>query len=106
MNLETQLKLAMETGKVKLGSNSAIKLLKLGKAKLLIIANNCPENIRKDIEYYASLTETPIYKFKGNNKELASLCKKPFPVSVLTIEDPGESRILEVVGRNSEKCLH
>ena len=100
MSLEIQLKLAMETGKVRLGSNSAIKLLKLGKAKLLIIANNCPEKVRKDIEYYASFTKTPIYEFEGSNMELASLCKKPFPVSVITIEDAGESRILEIVRRN------
>ncbi len=92
---------AVKTGKVEFGAKSAIKNAKLGRAKLIILASNCPKNIRADIEYYSKLSKVPIYIYKGTGIDLAAVCGKPFIVSALSIREPGDSEILKVV-RSSE----
>lgn len=97
INLERELKITLRTGKVILGSKSAIKFAKLGKGKLIIIASNCPEEIKSDILYYSKLSKVPVYIFPGTSWDLGSLCGKPFMVAALTILDPGDSEILMLV---------
>ena len=89
--------MAVRTGKVLLGSKSAVKAAKLGKAKLIIVAENCPEDVRKDIDYYARLSGIPVLEFKGSSYDLGLVCGKPFMVSALVIRDPGLSKIMELV---------
>jgi len=89
--------MAVRTGKVLFGSKSAVKAAKLGRAKLIIVAENCPEQVRRDIEYYARLSDIPVVEFKGSSYDLGLVCGKPFMVSALTIRDPGLSRIMELV---------
>ncbi|MCS7387060.1 MAG: 50S ribosomal protein L30e [archaeon GB-1867-005] len=97
IDLERELKIALKTGKVALGSNSAIKYAKLGKGKLIILASNCPSDIKSDILYYSKLSKIPVYVFPGSSWELGSICRKPFMVAALTILDPGDSEILMLV---------
>lgn len=90
-DINRALKMAIETGKVFIGQEQSIKAIKNDKAKLVIIANNCPKEFLKKIE------KVSIYKFKGNNVELGAVCGKPFPISTLTIIEEGESDILSIV---------
>jgi large subunit ribosomal protein L30e len=86
---------ALETGKVSLGANSAVKNAKVGKAKLIVVAANCPPRVKEDIEYYSELSKIPVVTYEGTAVDLARACGKPFLVSVLTIRDVGESDILK-----------
>ena len=96
--------MAVRTGKVLLGSKSTIKAAKLGKAKLIVVAENCPAHIRADIEYYARLSGIPVVEFGGSSWDLGQVCGRPHMVAALTIKDPGLSRILELVeGRRGEE---
>ncbi len=95
---ENELRIAIRTGKVALGSNNTIKLTKLGKVKLVVIASNAPPYIKKDIKYYAKLSNIPVYEYEGTNLELGAICGKPFSVASLAIIDPGESNILLLLG--------
>ena len=88
----------VKTGKVWFGANNAIKNVKVGKAKLVIIAENCPKNIREDIEYYCKFSKIPMIIYKGTSLDLGAACGKPFMVSALTIREPGDSDILKVTG--------
>ena len=97
IDLERELKIALKTGKVVLGSNQAIKHAKLGKGKLIILASNCPRDVKGDIIYYSKLSKVPVYVFPGSSWELGSICGKPFMVAALTILDPGDSEILSLV---------
>ncbi len=97
VDLERELKIALRTGKVVLGSKSAIKFAKLGKGRLIIVASNCPEDVKSDIMYYAKLSRIPVYVYRGTSWDLGVLCGKPFMVSALTIIDPGDSEILMLV---------
>jgi large subunit ribosomal protein L30e len=87
---------AAKTGKVAFGANSAVQNAKTGKAKVIILAANCPKTIREDIEYYANLSEVPLITYKGSSLDLAALCGKPFNVSALSIREPGDSEILRL----------
>jgi len=86
----------VKTGKVWLGANNTIKNIKVGKARLVIIAENCPKNIREDIEYYCKFSKIPMIIYKGTSLDLGAACRKPFMVSALTIREPGDSDILKV----------
>ena len=86
----------VKTGKVWFGANNAIKNAKMGKARLVIVAENCPEDIREDIEYYCKFSKIPMIIYKGTSLDLGAACGKPFMVSALTIREPGDSDILKI----------
>mgnify|MGYP001031569769 FL=1 len=86
----------VRTGKVLFGANNAVKNAKVGKAKLIIVAANCPQEIRGDIEYYCRLSDVPIVIYNGTSIDLGAVCGKPFMVSALTIREPGDSDILKL----------
>ena len=88
---------AVKTGKVSFGANSALLNAKTGKAKLIILAANCPKNIKNDIEYYAKLSKVPVLSYKGGSMDLANTCSQLFIISALSIREPGDSEILKAV---------
>jgi large subunit ribosomal protein L30e len=87
---------AVKTGKVSFGANFALQNAKTGKAKLIILAANCPKEVHEDVEYYCGLSNVPVITYKGASMDLAAVCGKPFPVSALSIREPGDSEILRV----------
>ncbi|MCE4617214.1 MAG: 50S ribosomal protein L30e [Desulfurococcales archaeon] len=97
VSFERALKDLLKSGKYTMGSKESIEALKLGKAKLLIIASNAPPKYRDSALYYAKLSKIPVYTYKGTTMELGALCGKPFPVSMISVLDEGSSAILEVV---------
>jgi len=76
---------ALKENKVILGSKRTIKYLKLGKVKMIVISNNCPENVKKDLEHYTKLTGTKLENFDGTAKQLGIFCGKPFSIATLAI---------------------
>ena len=84
----------MKSGKYNLGYQTTVKTLRQGKAKLILIANNCPALRKSEIEYYAMLAKTGVHHFSGDNNELGTACGRYFRVSCLTITDPGDSDII------------
>jgi len=88
---------AVKTGKVLFGSRSAIKSAKTGKAKLIVVASNCPKEVREDLERYCKLSGIPMLFYKGTSIELGAACGKPFRVSALVIRRPGDSDIMRFV---------
>jgi large subunit ribosomal protein L30e len=85
---------AVKTGKVSFGTNAAIQSAKTGKAKMFILASNCPKDIKDDVEHYSKLSGIPVISYKGASMDLAQVCKKPFIISALTIRETGDSEIL------------
>ena len=81
----SELKRLLKADKVILGTDRTVKLLKLGTADRVFLSSNCPEDIKKDIEYYAKLSNVPLIYLTQPNDELGILCKKPYPVSVLCV---------------------
>jgi len=81
-----QLKDALSKRNVIIGSKRTIKYLRLGNVKLIILAKNCPKNIRKDIEHYAKISKLKVEEFNGTAKQLGVFCGKPFPIATLAIK--------------------
>jgi len=94
IDIDKAIATAVKTGKVSFGANSAIQNAKTGKAKLIILAANCPNSIREDVEYYGKLSNVPLITYKGSSIDLAAVCGKPFSISALSIREPGDSEIL------------
>ena len=87
----------VKTGKVSFGANSALQNAKSGKAKMIILAANCPKDIKEEIEYNCNLSNVPVMMFKGASIDLATVCNKPFVISALSIRETGDSDILKVI---------
>ncbi|RAP48044.1 MAG: 50S ribosomal protein L30e [Methanosphaera sp. rholeuAM74] len=98
MDIERGIRVAVDTGKVILGSNKSIQAIKLGNGELVVMAANAPKNVKEDIEAYAKLSDMPVYTFEGSSVELGSICGKPFTVTTLVVQEPGDSNILELKG--------
>ncbi len=96
IDIDKAIATAVKTGKVAFGTKSAIHNAKTGRAKLLILASNCPSNVRSDLEYYCKLSNVPIITYRGTSLDLAGICGKPFPISALSIREPGDSEILRL----------
>lgn len=94
MDIIRALKIAIRTGKVLIGSKSSINAVNSGKAKMIILANNCPKAVRETIEQ----KEVSIFEFPESSVDLGSACGKPFSIAALAVLDPGESELLSIQG--------
>ena len=103
IDLDKAIKKALGTGKVDFGANNALKNIKTGKTKMVVLAANCPKKIRDDMENYSRLSGVPLVMYKGTSTDLATLCEKPFIISALSIKEPGDSEILRVTEAESEE---
>merc|ERR1711943_129152 len=83
-SINARLALIMKSGKVDLGYRSALRKTK---AKLIIVANNCPALRRSEIEYYALLSGAGVHHYNGNNIDLGTACGRYYRVSMLTVTD-------------------
>ena len=91
MDLAHALKVALETGTVKLGVHETVAAAEGKRAKLLIVATSCPDaRLRADRSY----GKIPIYHYEGTAVDLGQACGKPFPISAMAVLDPGSSAIL------------
>lgn len=96
MDLNKQISMAVKTGKVELGCKEATDAAKTGKARLIIIASNCPEPDKSSILYNAKMSEIFVYVYSGTSVDLGTACEKPFLVAALTVKEPGDSEILKL----------
>jgi large subunit ribosomal protein L30e len=94
---DQQLRLALSTGRVQLGSKQTVRELRRGRARMAILSSNCPKEMRESIESYGKLGKIPVWKHEKDSVDLGVLCGKPYPVSAIVINDPGDSRILDIV---------
>ncbi|MCK4883431.1 MAG: 50S ribosomal protein L30e [Candidatus Diapherotrites archaeon] len=102
MDEKKAIRRAVDTGKVVFGSNKTIQEIKTGDLKMVVVASNCPKDIKERIEHYSKLSNVPVYDFKGTGVELGSTCGKPFSVAVLNIMDEGNSQVLDLLGEDIE----
>lgn len=97
--LTSAIRLTVESGKVEFGARTGILASLLGKAKLFVIAENTPKTTSVRIQDYAKQSNIPVIVFDGSTMDLGSVCGRPFPVSVLSVYDPGTSNILGLAGK-------
>jgi large subunit ribosomal protein L30e len=96
-SIDHELRLALSTGRVQLGSNTAERELRRGRARAVILSSNIPEERANTMKSYGNLADIPVLQHNKDSMDLGILCGKPYPVSALIINDPGDSRILDLV---------
>ena len=92
MDINQALRSAVLTGKTIVGRKRSFKAIGKDDIKLFIMASNFPDDQKTIIED----SKIPYYVFKGSNIEMGFACGKTFPISVLSIIDPGNSNILDL----------
>lgn len=97
--LNRNLRICVKTGKIVIGKKSVIKTLRTGQAKLLIIANNLPRTLEDELRHHISLQNRKIdtFVYPGSSWDLGNQAGHPFMISSMLIENPGDSKLLEVV---------
>lgn len=93
MDFNTSLRRAIKTGEVVLGSNVTRDAIEGGNAQLVVIAGNCPTEIREELSRQENVH---VHTFSGSSMQLGKACGKPFMVSALAVINPGESDIVSL----------
>ena len=91
MDLAHALKVALDTGKVRVGLTETLAAAKANKARLVIVAKTCPDPTLKEER---RIGKVPVYHYDGTAVELGQACGRPFPISAMAVLDPGSSAIL------------
>ncbi len=86
MDLTREIQTALKENRVIIGYRESIDFIKSNKPKLIIVAKNIPDDMRKEIEHNAKIFGLEVIVFEGSSKELGVICGKPFPVSTLVIK--------------------
>ena len=95
-DVDTNLRVAMRTGKFIYGKKQVLKHLRNESFKMIIIANNCPTELEKQLNYYVSLMKDKIYlyRYRGSSWDLGLACAKPYMISIIGVVQEGDSEIL------------
>jgi large subunit ribosomal protein L30e len=91
MDLAHALKVALETGTVRLGLTETLDAAKSKKARLVIVSKTCPDPA---LAKERAIGKIPVYHYEGTAVDLGQACGRPFPISAMAILDPGSSAIL------------
>jgi large subunit ribosomal protein L30e len=83
----TELKSKVKENNVIIGAESVIKALRKRAVKKVFLAANCPNQLRSEIEHYATLVNIPVIHLELNNEDLGIFCKKQFFISVIGISE-------------------
>ena len=70
-----EIKKMLKSGIVVVGTERAMKNLKLGRVQKILVSSNCPASVEKDINYYAGLSNAEVHKLDYPNDELSVICK-------------------------------
>lgn len=90
INVDKSLIKAVKTGKVIIGANRTVDAAENGSAKMVVLASNCPADIKKKVQE----TNVQVLEYEGTSVELGPVCGKPFTIAAMAILDAGESDIL------------
>jgi large subunit ribosomal protein L30e len=93
VNVDKALLKVIRTGDVRIGANSTVEAASRGEAKMVVITENCPAELKEQLES----ASVQVYVYPGSSVELGKTCGKPFVISALAVIDVGESDILALV---------
>jgi len=86
MTLTETIQEAIKSKKIIIGYKKSVKFIKLNTPKLIVISENIPEQMRREIEHSSKISNANVEIFDGTSKELGILCGKEFPISTLVIK--------------------
>ncbi|CAK9786356.1 uncharacterized protein COLE_02206 [Cutaneotrichosporon oleaginosum] len=93
-SINARLQLVVKSGRYTLGYKQALKQLRNGKSKLILISRNCPPLRKSELEYYAMLSKTSVHHYDGSNVDLGTAAGRMYRVGVMSIQDAGDSDLV------------
>jgi len=84
---EEEVKNAIKSKNIIIGYKEAIKFIKNEKPKMIIIANNMPGEMKKEIETHAKIFKLDMRVFDGDSKKLGVICGRPYPVTTIVVKE-------------------
>ena len=87
MILTEEIQNAVKTKTIAIGFRDSIKTIKNGKFKVVVVSNNIPQEMKKELESSLKSGKDKVEVFNGSSKDLGVFCGKPFPISTLVIRD-------------------
>ena len=79
-----ELRRVLKSEKVVYGSSQTIRDLKKNKIKKIFLSSDCMDRMKSDIRYYSKFNKVEIVELKQPSDELALICKKGYPVTVIS----------------------
>jgi large subunit ribosomal protein L30e len=98
VDMDKAINMAVKSGKVEFGIEKAKQNARLGKIKLLVYAENTPQETITELEYFAKLG-TPVLRYPKDRADLGAACGRPHMISTLAVYDAGDSPILKMVSK-------
>ncbi|MBN1274785.1 ribosomal L7Ae/L30e/S12e/Gadd45 family protein [Candidatus Woesearchaeota archaeon] len=83
MDATSDIKKLLGSDRLIIGAEKTLKALRQGALEKAFVATNPKESIKRDLDRYATTNSVPIVDTGLPNDELGTLCKKPFPISVI-----------------------
>ncbi|XDB49250.1 hypothetical protein AB1E18_004693 [Capra hircus] len=98
-SINSRLQLVMKSGKYVLGYKQTLKIIRQGKAKLGILANNCPALRKSTIEHHAMSANTGGRHCSGDDPGSGTACGRHCRACTLAAAGPGDSDALRSQAR-------
>ena len=96
-DLSKAIAMAVRSGKTGLGSKTALENAMVGHGKAYVVASNAPEETKLALKHYLKFYPKIKYiETEWHSMELGSMIGRPHSLAVLTIFEPGDSKILDL----------
>lgn len=86
MSLSDEIQSAIKSGNAIIGMRESMKHIRNSAPKIIVITENVPATLEKEIKHNAKISNVRLEVFNGSSRDLGTICGKPFPVSVLVIK--------------------
>lgn len=96
IDVNKEIRRAVDTGKVIFGNRASEKSILKGKAQLVIISSNAPVILKERIKQVSAASKIPFYESGESGLALGAICGKPFVVSTMVVEGSGKSKVLDL----------
>ena len=83
MSLET-LRSVVKSEKVTLGAKEVLRKLRKGEVKKVFLASTCSSIVKDEVKRYSKSKEIEIIELSIPSAEVALICKKNYPISILS----------------------
>ena len=93
--MNSDLRMAVDSGEVVLGIEETTRAINISKAKLVIVSGTGNEGTVSDLAHLCGIAGIKLVRFAGNSMELGAVCGKSYSVSSLAVIEAGHSKILE-----------
>lgn len=83
MSVIAEIKKLLDSDKLIIGAQRTLKALRAGEIEKVYVAVNPKPELGRDVAEYAKLSDVEVVDTAVPNDELGTLCKKPYPISVI-----------------------